>query len=131
MDHQADPPDELTIITAPIPRPPARVLLLRGSIAFWDDEQLTTAFTNAIADGLLSLIVDLGALEHADTILLGQLLSARSRVNLHLVGPLSPNLHRRLNITGTRQLFRVHANLTDALTAITADNRTDHRPGHH
>ncbi|MEU9256372.1 hypothetical protein AB0D66_31780 [Streptomyces sp. NPDC048270] len=128
MHYGTDPPNELMIIDAFIPRPPARVLLLRGTVGYWDEETLDSAFAEATAAGL-PLIVDLGALESADAILLGLLLSARRRVSLHLVGPLSCCFARRLLITGTRQVLRVHENLTDALAAITVESPTGNRPG--
>ncbi|MGW2990073.1 hypothetical protein [Streptomyces goshikiensis] len=64
--------------------------------------------------------MDVGSLEHADAVLLGLLLAARTRIRLHLVGPLSRFLARRLDVTGTRHVFRTHPNLTAALAAIAA-----------
>lgn len=118
MDR-TDPPDRLTLIEAPIPAPPARVLVLRGAVNHGDEPELRGAFARALA-GNLPLIVDLGSLEHGDAVLLGLLLSARTRTGLHLVGPLSPSVNRRLDVTGTREVFRLHGGLTAALAAVTA-----------
>ncbi|MFF3215539.1 STAS domain-containing protein [Streptomyces sp. NPDC002886] len=115
----ADPPDRLTILQAPIPEPPATVLVLRGAANHGDERVLRAAFIRAALTGL-PFIVDLGSLEHADEILLGLLLTARTHSSLHLVGPLSPALARRLDVTGTRDVFRIHPTLTAALAAITA-----------
>lgn len=44
----------------------------------------------------------------------------RRQGDAHLVGPLSRFLARRLDVTGTRHVFRTHPNLTAALAAIAA-----------
>ncbi|MFF3015658.1 hypothetical protein [Streptomyces sp. NPDC057939] len=120
MDHGTDSADRLTLIEAPIRNPPARILLLRGTVNWWDETALRTALTRASTAGDLPLIVDVGSIEHADAVLLGLLLHAHIRTRLHLVGPLSRSLNRRLDVTGTRSAFRIHPHLTAALTAITA-----------
>lgn len=120
MDYRTDCPDQLTLIEAPIPYPPAHILALRGTVNWWDEAQLRAAFARALTADRLPLIVDLGSLEHADAVLLGVVLTARARTHLHLVGPFSRSLSRRMAITGTRDIFPVHANLTAALAAITA-----------
>ncbi|MFJ9078758.1 hypothetical protein ACIRO3_26485 [Streptomyces sp. NPDC102278] len=120
MDHRTDPPDQLTLIEASIPVPPAWILLLRGAVNGCDEEELRAVFTRALAHPRVPLIVDLGSLEHADAFLLGLLLVARTRTRLHLVGPLSRSFKHRLDVTGTPDFFRVHATLTDALAAVTA-----------
>ncbi|CAM5646786.1 hypothetical protein SAVIM338S_06415 [Streptomyces avidinii] len=120
MDHGTDAPDRLTLIEAPVPCPAARIVALRGAVNWWDEPALRAALARARTPDRLPLVVDLGSLEHADAILLGLLLATRTRGPLHLVGPLSRTLHRRLDITGTRDAFRIHPNLTAALAAITA-----------
>ncbi|MFD3328431.1 hypothetical protein [Streptomyces sp. NPDC058701] len=117
--NRTDAPDQLTLIDAPIPQPPARILVLRGTVNWWDETELHTAFARATTAGR-PVIVDLGSLQAADAVLLALLLGVRTRTPLHLVGPLSPSLARRLDLTCTRDVFRIHANLAAALAAITA-----------
>ncbi|MER6391331.1 STAS domain-containing protein [Streptomyces sp. NPDC001523] len=118
METRTDHSHRLTILETRVPHPPARVLVLRGTVDCGDEAELRAAFTRVLAADRLPLIVDLGALRYADESLLGLLLAARAR--LHLVGPLSHSLVHRLDITGTRDVFRVHTDLTDALARITA-----------
>ncbi|WP_392897404.1 hypothetical protein [Streptomyces sp. LN699] len=119
MDTRTDPSRRLTILETRIAHPPARLLVLRGAVDCWDEAELRATFTRALTADRLPLIVDLGALLHADESLLGLLLAARDRV--HLIGPLGHSLAHRLDVTGTRDVFRVHADLTAALADITAD----------
>ncbi|MFD9474765.1 hypothetical protein [Streptomyces goshikiensis] len=120
MDYGTDPADRLTLIETSISKPPARILVLRGTVNWWDEPSLRAALTRALTAAEGPLIVDVGSLEHADAVLLGLLLAARTHIRLHLVGPLSRFLARRLDVTGTRHVFRTHPNLTAALAAIAA-----------
>ncbi|MER5775095.1 STAS domain-containing protein [Streptomyces sp. NPDC002039] len=118
MEPRTDHSHRLTILETRVPHPPARVLVLRGTVDCGDEAELRAAFTRVLAADRLPLIVDLGALRYADESLLGLLLAVRTR--LRLVGPLSHSLTHRLDITGTRDVFHVHTDLTDALSGITA-----------
>ncbi|WP_406251917.1 STAS domain-containing protein [Streptomyces cyaneofuscatus] len=100
------------VVHAPFPH--AYVLTLRGTADTASSDRLEDDFARATASGL-PLIVDLGALEFGDETLLGLLLNARRTTGVELVGPLSPALQRRLDITGVTPWFALHPNLTTAL----------------
>ncbi|WP_406484169.1 STAS domain-containing protein [Streptomyces sp. NBC_01568] len=89
-----------------LPYPAARIMLLRGVVTAEDAEQLRAALTRSLTAGRLPLIVDLSSLEYADSTLLGLLLAECARTSLHVVGPLSPALDRRMTVTGIRVVLR-------------------------
>lgn len=94
--------------------PGAYVLTLRGTADATCGEGLEHVFARAAATGR-RLIVDLAALEFGDEYLLGPLIEACRANGLELVGPLSPSVRHRLEITGITDLFTIHPTLSAAL----------------
>ncbi|MFD7794723.1 STAS domain-containing protein [Streptomyces sp. NPDC059759] len=101
--------------------PNAYVLTLRGNTDSSTSELLEEAFSTALAAAAGEpLVVDLGGLSFGDEMLLGLLLNAQRDGAVHLVGPISPTFLRRLDVTGTLELFTVHPSLSAALAEFPA-----------
>ncbi|MFD7797435.1 STAS domain-containing protein [Streptomyces sp. NPDC059759] len=97
--------------------PGAYLLTLRGDTHSSCTSRLEEAFHHAAADGG-PLIVDLGGLGFGDETLLGLLLDARGIGPVHLAGPISAAFQRRLDVTGTADIFTIHPDLSQALAAF-------------
>ncbi|MFD9123369.1 STAS domain-containing protein [Kitasatospora sp. NPDC059571] len=86
-----------------------------GHADFEQGEELAAALDEALRAGGGRVVVDLGRLAFADSTFLHLLVRAAARGEVHLAGPLAPDVRRLFDITGLTPLFRFHADLDSAL----------------
>ncbi|MFF7328901.1 anti-sigma factor antagonist [Streptomyces sp. NPDC008150] len=122
----------LEVVTTRHHAPPAYVIALRGDADLQVHKDMEEAF-DQVHGSRLDLVVDLSGLTFGDELLLGLLLTARTAdptVTVTLVGPICDSFRRRLDVTGTTDVFTTHPTLATALDALdAADEPADPEPG--
>ncbi|PBC69886.1 anti-sigma B factor antagonist [Streptomyces sp. TLI_235] len=127
MDAQHDPPRTNHLGTAPSLRitttrvPGATIVRLHGQVDQDERHRLERALTQALTRRPPRLVVDLSDLDFCDSTGLNALLKTRlaaqaAGVEL-LLGGLSPQVRRLLEITETNEIFTIH----DSVRALLAD----------
>jgi anti-sigma B factor antagonist len=99
------------------------IVEVAGEIDVHSAPQLHQALSEAVAAGVLCLVVDLEAVEFMDSSGLGVLVGALKRTrsqggSLHLVCSRQPIL-KLFRVTGLTEVFPIHATLAEAVAAAT------------
>ncbi|GAB3956683.1 STAS domain-containing protein [Streptomyces sparsus] len=90
------------------------VIVLAGEMDVDTEPQARQALASAVEEGR-RVVFDLSAVTFADSSILNLLLGARGEVDLTLAGPLHPQILRLFEVTGVTGVFRVAADLAEAL----------------
>ncbi|OKK22065.1 hypothetical protein AMK16_02255 [Streptomyces sp. CB00455] len=91
-----------------------RVIVCVGEFDITSTGPLREALEAAARDGVSRTVLDLVGLSFADSTLLNTLIQAHNRQHLVLAGPLSPQLARLFEVTGTDAVFHLTPDLASA-----------------
>ncbi|MFD9359545.1 STAS domain-containing protein [Streptomyces sp. NPDC060031] len=93
-----------------------RVIACAGEFDIDSQGVLSQALDAACRDGITRTVLDLEHVCFADSSMLNALIVAHHRQHLVLAGPLSPQVARLFEMTGTDGVLNIAADLTSART---------------
>ncbi|MGW7458446.1 STAS domain-containing protein [Streptomyces sp. NPDC054797] len=91
-----------------------RTIVCSGEFDIGSQSALTQALNAACRDGVTRTVLDLAHVSFGDSSMLNALIIAHHRQHLVLAGPLSPQIARLFEVTGTDRVFNICADLASA-----------------
>ncbi|MEU1125144.1 STAS domain-containing protein [Streptomyces sp. NPDC005899] len=86
-----------------------RIIVCTGELDVNGEPLLRQALDTALRDGVARTVVDLSGVSFADSSMLNTLVRAHTRQHMILAGPLTRQVARLLQVSGTDQLFTIAA----------------------